>query len=69
MAGLKAWFDRRGWSDLIVGLPYLWLALFFLLPFLAFEPWRSLPPHDLCDLATQVAFADAVGAGHSSDVR
>ena len=34
MAALKAWFDRRGWADLIVGLPYLWLALFFLLPFL-----------------------------------
>jgi putrescine transport system permease protein len=31
---LKAWFDRRGWADLIVGLPYLWLTLFFLLPFL-----------------------------------
>ncbi|WP_205914637.1 ABC transporter permease [Rhodobacter sp. SY28-1] len=34
MAALKAWFDRRGWADLIVGLPYLWLVLFFLLPFL-----------------------------------
>ena len=34
MARLKAWFDRSGWSDLIVGLPYLWLVLFFLLPFL-----------------------------------
>ena len=61
-----------------VGNHHAWLQLqriqekvgtFFLLPFLAFEPWRSLPPHDLCDLATQVAFADAVGAGHSSDVR
>jgi len=34
MARLKAWFDRTGWSDLIVGLPYVWLILFFLLPFL-----------------------------------
>ena len=34
MARLKAWFDRSGWSDLIVGLPYVWLILFFLLPFL-----------------------------------
>ena len=34
MARLKAWFDRTGWSDLIIGLPYLWLGLFFLLPFL-----------------------------------
>ncbi|NBZ88174.1 ABC transporter permease [Stagnihabitans tardus] len=28
------WFHRRGWRDLIIGLPYLWLALFFLVPFL-----------------------------------
>ena len=34
MARLKAWFDRNGWSDLIIGLPYVWLILFFLLPFL-----------------------------------
>jgi putrescine transport system permease protein len=34
VARLKAWFDRRGWADLIVGLPYVWLGLFFLLPFL-----------------------------------
>ncbi|MFZ1471245.1 MAG: ABC transporter permease subunit [Paracoccaceae bacterium] len=27
------WFDRRGWSDVIIGLPYVWLILFFLLPF------------------------------------
>ncbi len=34
MTSLKAWFDRRGWSDLIIGLPYVWLVLLFLLPFL-----------------------------------
>ena len=33
MAALKAWFDRRGWADLIIGLPYLWLVVLFLLPF------------------------------------
>ncbi|WP_434620859.1 ABC transporter permease [Tabrizicola sp. M-4] len=33
-ARLAAWFHRKGWSDLIIGLPYLWLLLFFLLPFL-----------------------------------
>ncbi|MCW1920757.1 ABC transporter permease [Rhodobacter sp. KR11] len=27
------WFHRRGWRDLIIGLPYLWLVLFFLVPF------------------------------------
>ncbi len=31
---LARWFHRRGWADLILGLPYLWLVLFFLLPFL-----------------------------------
>lgn len=35
MAGrLAAWFHRRGWSDLIVALPYLWLVALFLVPFL-----------------------------------
>ena len=31
---VAAWFHRRGWSDLIIGLPYLWLLVLFLLPFL-----------------------------------
>ncbi|MBD1203574.1 MAG: ABC transporter permease [Rhodobacteraceae bacterium] len=26
--------DRRGWSDIIIGAPYIWLVVFFLLPFL-----------------------------------
>jgi putrescine transport system permease protein len=30
----QPWFHRRGWSDLIIGLPYLWLLILFLLPFL-----------------------------------
>jgi len=36
MAGsrLSRWFDRKGWSDVIVGAPYVWLLVFFLLPFL-----------------------------------
>ena len=28
------WFDRKGWSALLIGAPYLWLVAFFLLPFL-----------------------------------
>lgn len=28
------WMDRRGWSDILIGAPYIWLVLFFLLPFL-----------------------------------
>jgi putrescine transport system permease protein len=31
---LARWFDRRGWSDVLIGAPYIWLLLFFLLPFL-----------------------------------
>jgi putrescine transport system permease protein len=31
--GIAAWFNRRGWSDLIIALPYLWLLVFFLIPF------------------------------------
>lgn len=31
---VSQWFNRRGWTDLIIGAPYLWLLAFFLLPFL-----------------------------------
>jgi putrescine transport system permease protein len=31
---LSRWFDRKGWSGLLIGAPYLWLVIFFLLPFL-----------------------------------
>ncbi|MDT8856399.1 ABC transporter permease [Paracoccaceae bacterium Fryx2] len=31
---LADWFNRRGWSDIVIGAPYLWLVLFFLIPFL-----------------------------------
>jgi putrescine transport system permease protein len=30
----SSWFNRRGWSDVIIGVPYLWLVLFFLVPFM-----------------------------------
>lgn len=30
---LARWFDKKGWRDLIIGIPYFWLILFFLLPF------------------------------------
>lgn len=32
--GIASWFNRRGWSDVIIALPYLWLLVFFLIPFL-----------------------------------
>ncbi len=33
-SALSRWFHRRGWSDLIIAIPYLWLLVLFLLPFL-----------------------------------
>ena len=42
-ARLAAWFHRKGWSDLIIGLPYLWLLIFFLLPFSYFMVLYSWP--------------------------
>jgi putrescine transport system permease protein len=29
----RAWFDRKAWRDAAIAIPYLWLLLFFLLPF------------------------------------
>jgi putrescine transport system permease protein len=31
---LGRWFNRRGWADLIISLPYVWLLILFLIPFL-----------------------------------
>ena len=31
---LSHWFNRKGWSDLIVAIPYGWLVVMFLVPFL-----------------------------------
>ncbi|WP_309664163.1 ABC transporter permease [Tabrizicola sp.] len=31
---LSRWFNRKGWSDLIIAMPYLWLVLWFMVPFL-----------------------------------
>jgi putrescine transport system permease protein len=28
------WFDAKGWTALLIGAPYLWLIVWFLLPFL-----------------------------------
>ena len=30
---LARWFHLRGWKDMIIGLPYVWLIVFFLFPF------------------------------------
>ena len=31
---IAQWFHNRGWRELIIAAPYLWLLMFFLLPFL-----------------------------------
>ena len=31
---LSRWFNRRGWSDIVISVPYAWLLIFFLIPFL-----------------------------------
>jgi putrescine transport system permease protein len=31
---LSRWFDRKGWMMVLIGTPYVWLAVLFLLPFL-----------------------------------
>lgn len=31
---LSRWFHRRGWADLMIAIPYVWLCVLFLLPFL-----------------------------------
>jgi putrescine transport system permease protein len=33
-ARIEDWFNKRGWAALIIWLPYLWLIVFFLVPFL-----------------------------------
>ena len=46
------WFDRRGWSDIIIGVPYAWAIVFILLPIcivsaLSFAvPVLNSPPYE-----------------------
>jgi putrescine transport system permease protein len=30
----QRWFDAKGWAGLLIGTPYIWLLVLFLLPFL-----------------------------------
>ncbi len=30
---LSDWFNLRGWAQAIIAIPYVWLVVFFLLPF------------------------------------
>jgi putrescine transport system permease protein len=31
---LRIWFNRQGWHSVIIAAPYVWLIMFFLLPFI-----------------------------------
>lgn len=31
--GFRRWFNRRGWTKITIATPYVWLILFFLIPF------------------------------------
>ena len=31
---LAAWFHRKGWRNIVLSVPYVWLVMFFLLPFI-----------------------------------
>jgi putrescine transport system permease protein len=31
---LSRWFNRKGWSDIIIAVPYIWLVVLFLVPFM-----------------------------------
>jgi putrescine transport system permease protein len=56
---LSVWFNRRGWRDIIIAAPYLWLAVFFLLPFLIVLAMS---------LATRTATAPPFGFGGDNPV-
>ncbi len=34
MQQFSSWFHRKGWRDIVIAVPYLWLLTFFLLPFI-----------------------------------
>ena len=61
---LRSWFDRTGWRDLIIGLPYAWLILFFLLPFFIVvgmslaKTALSAPPFDFLPAWPYVRFGN-----------
>ena len=33
MSGFQRWLNRNGWRQMVAGIPYFWLLLFFLTPF------------------------------------
>ena len=52
---LARWFDDKGWRQLVIGVPYLWLILFFLLPFIIV---LAMSFARRADLSPPIAFLD-----------
>ena len=50
------WFDERGWRQAVIGVPYFWLILFFLLPFIIVV---AMSFARRADLSPPIAFLDA----------
>ena len=50
MSGFQRWLNRNGWRQIVAGIPYFWLLLFFLTPFFIVmviavsEAAYSIPP-------------------------
>ncbi len=50
MNGFQRWLNRNGWRQIVAGIPYFWLLLFFLTPFVIVmviavsEAAYSIPP-------------------------
>jgi putrescine transport system permease protein len=50
------WFDDRGWRQIVTGVPYVWLILFFLLPFIIV---LAMSFARRADLSPPIAFLEA----------
>ncbi len=50
MSGFQRWLNRNGWRQIVAGIPYFWLLVFFLTPFVIVmviavsEAAYSIPP-------------------------
>ena len=40
-SALSRWFNSTGWRQVIIATPYIWLSVFFFIPFLIIV-WISL---------------------------
>ncbi len=60
--GFRAWLDRNAWRDIIIWVPYVWLVLFFVVPFVIIiamslaQPVIAQPPFRFDDVWPYVTF-------------